>query len=222
MWDLPIAAKDSLPPEVKQFTIEVGGANTLYLNMDPAGKAGTKFADPKVRQAMSLAINRKAIADTAFAGLVKPLTSFWYDCPDICPTGMLPNGGVQDVEAAKKLMTEAGVPAEGISAEMLVVSTRGGWKEGATLVAADLEAIGVHLTVTPVDEATWNGAVANDNFEAIYNGGAIEPADHDEQLVRERLLGHPLRLHQGPRSRQGRRAHRPDGAGDSTSPSART
>ena len=120
VWDLPIAAKDSLPPEVKQFTIEVGGANTLYLNMDPAGKAGSKFADPKVRQAMSLAINRKAIADTAFAGLVKPLTSFWYDCPDICPTGMLPNGGVQDVEAAKKLMTEAGVPAEGITAEMLV------------------------------------------------------------------------------------------------------
>ena len=175
VWDLPIAAKDSLPPEVKQFTIEVGGANTLYLNMDPAGKAGSKFADPKVRQAMSLAINRKAIADTAFAGLVKPLTSFWYDCPDICPTGMLPNGGVQDVEAAKKLMTEAGVPAEGITAEMLVSSTRGGWKEGATLAAADLEAIGVHLTVTPVDEATWNGAVANNNFEAIYNGGASSP-----------------------------------------------
>ena len=108
--------------------------------MDPAGKAGTKFSDPQVRQAMSLAINRKAIADTAFAGLVKPLTSFWYDCPDICPTGMLPNGGVQDVEAAKELMTEAGVPAEGIYAEMLVSSTRGGWKEGATLVAADLEA----------------------------------------------------------------------------------
>ncbi len=175
VWDLPIAAKDSLPPEVKQFTIEVGGANTLYLNMDPEGKAGAKFADPRVRQAMSLAINRKAIADTAFAGLVKPLTSFWYDCPDICPTGMLPNGGVQDVEAAKKLMTEAGVPAEGITAEMLVSSTRGGWKEGATLVAADLEAIGVHLTVTPVDEATWNGAVANNNFEAIFNGGASSP-----------------------------------------------
>ncbi len=175
VWDLPIAAKDSLPPEVKQFTIEVGGANTLYLNMDPAGKAGKKFSDPKVREAMSLAINRKAIADTAFAGLVKPLTSFWYDCPDICPTGMLPNGGVQDVEAAKKLMTEAGVPAEGISAEMLVSSTRGGWKEGATLVAADLEAINVHLKVTPVDEATWNGAVANKNFESVYNGGASSP-----------------------------------------------
>jgi len=173
VWDLPIAAKDSLPPEVKQFTIEVGGANTLYLNMNPAGKAGTKFADPRVRQAMSLAINRQAIADTAFAGLVKPLTSFWYDCPDICPTGMLPNGGVQDVEAAKKLMADAGVTS--IEAEMLVSSTRGGWKEGATLVAADLEAIGVKLTVTPVDEATWNGAVANDNFEAVFNGGASSP-----------------------------------------------
>ena len=175
VWDLPIAAKDSLPPEVKQFTIEVGGANTLYLNMDPAGKAGKKFSDPLVRQAISLAINRKAIADTAFAGLVHPLTSFWYDCPDICPTGMLPNGGVQDVEKAKALMTQAGVGADGIKAEMLVSSTRGGWKEGATLAAADLEAIGVHLTVTPVDEATWNGAVANNNFEVVYNGGASSP-----------------------------------------------
>ncbi len=175
VWDLPIAAKDSLPPEVKQFTIEVGGANTLYLNMDPTGKAGTKFSNPLVRQAMSLAINRQAIADTAFAGLVHPLTSFWYDCPDICPTGMLPNGGVQDVNKAKALMTQAGVGADGISAEMLVSSTRGGWKDGATLVAADLEQIGVHLTVTPVDEATWNGAVANNNFETVFNGGASSP-----------------------------------------------
>jgi peptide/nickel transport system substrate-binding protein len=175
VWDLPIAAKDSLPPEVKQFTIEVGGANTLYLNMNPKGKAGTKFADPRVRQAMSLAINRQAIADKAFAGLVKPLTSFWYDCPDICPKGMLPNGGKQDVEAAKKLMADAGVPADGIKAEMLVSSTRGGWKDGATLVAQDLEAIGVHFTVNPVDEATWNGAVAADNFEAVFNGGASSP-----------------------------------------------
>ena len=58
---------------------------------------------------------------------------------------------------------------------MLVSSTRGGWKEGATLVAQQLEAIGVHFTVSPVDEATWNGAVANDNFEAVYNGGASSP-----------------------------------------------
>jgi ABC-type transport system substrate-binding protein len=88
---------------------------------------------------------------------------------------MLPNGGVQDVEAAKALMAEAGVGPEGISAEMLVSSTRGGWKEGAQLVAEDLAAINVNLTVTPVDEATWNGATANDNFEAIFNGGATSP-----------------------------------------------
>jgi peptide/nickel transport system substrate-binding protein len=173
-WDLPIAAKDSFPPEVKQFVVNVGGANTLYLQMDPAGKAGDKFADPRVRQAMSLAIDRQAIADKAFLGLVKPLTSFWYDCgPELCPQGMLPNGGVQDIEAAKALMAEAGVTS--IDAEMLVSSTRGGWKEAATLVAADLAKIGVNLTVSPVDEATWNGATANDNFEAIYNGGASSP-----------------------------------------------
>lgn len=175
VWDLPIAAKDSLPPEVRQFTIQVGGANTLYLNMRPDGIVAGKFADPRVRQAMSLAIDRQAIVDVAFLGLVKPLTSFWYDCPDICPKGMLPNGGIQDVEAAKALMTEAGIGPEGITAEMLVSSTRGGWKEGATLVAADLEEIGVHFTVKPVDEATWNTAAADDNFEAIFNGGASSP-----------------------------------------------
>jgi ABC-type transport system substrate-binding protein len=175
VWDLPIAAKDSLPPEVRQFIVKVGGANTLYLNMNPDGKAGDKFSDPRVRQAISLAINRQAIADTAFMGLVEPLTSFWYKCEDICPDGKLPNGGIQDVEAAKALMAEAGVGPDGISAEMLVSSTRGGWKEGAQLVANDLEQIGVHMTVTPVDEATWNGAVANDNFEAVFNGGASSP-----------------------------------------------
>lgn len=173
-WDLPIAAKDSFPPEVKQFIVNVGGANTLYLQMDPEGKAGDKFSDPRVRQAMSLAIDRQAVADKAFLGLVSPLTSFWYDCgPELCPPNMLPNGGIQDVEAAKALMAEAGV--ESIEAEMLVSSTRGGWKEAATLIAADLAEIGVNLTVSPVDEATWNGATANDNFEAIFNGGASSP-----------------------------------------------
>ena len=143
--------------------------------MDPAGKAGDKFADKRVRQAISIAINRPEIAEKAFLGLVKPLTSFWHECSDICPVGTLPNGGVQDVEKAKALMAEAGVGPDGITAEMLVSSTRGGWKEGATLVAQQLEAIGVHFTVSPVDEATWNGAVANDNFEAVYNGGASSP-----------------------------------------------
>jgi peptide/nickel transport system substrate-binding protein len=173
VWDLPIAAKDSLPPEVRQFTIEVGGANTLYLNMDPAGKAGDKFADKRVRQAISLAINRQEVAEKAFLGLVKPLTSFWHECADICPTGTLPNGGVQDIAKAKELMAAAGVTT--IDAEMLVSSTRGGWKEGATLVAQQLKEIGINFTVNPVDEATWNGAVANDNFEAVFNGGASSP-----------------------------------------------
>ena len=170
VWDLPIAAKDSLPPEVRQFVIEVNGANTVYLNMDPAGKAGNKFADKRVRQAISLAINRQEVAEKAFAGLVKPLTSFWHECADICPTGTLPGGGIQDIAAAKALMAAAGVTT--IDAEMLVSSTRGGWKEAATLVAQQLKEIGINFTVNPVDEATWNAAVANDNFEAVYNGGA--------------------------------------------------
>lgn len=183
VWDLPLASKDSLPAEVEQFTVRVGGANTLFLNMDPEGTAGNKFSDPRVRQAMSLAINRQEIADKAFLGLVEPLTSFWYDCgPELCPPGQLPNGGVQDVEAAKALMAEAGV--ERIEAEMLVSSTRGGWKEGATLVAQQLEAIGVFFTVNPVDEATWNGAVTNYNFEAVFNGGASSP-----QITMQSWLG---------------------------------
>ena len=129
---------------------------------------------------------------------------------------------MQDVEKAKALLAQAGVRAEGITADMLVSSTRGGWKEGATLAAADLEKIGVHLTVTPVDEATWNGAVANNNFEAVFNGGASSPQITMTSWFGNGYLGHPFRLRQGPRPRQGRRAHRPGGAGDSTWPSART
>ena len=208
VWDLPIAAKDSLPPEVKQFTVEVGGANTLYLNMDPKGKAGSKFADARVRQAMSLAINRQAIADTAFAGLVKPLTSFWYDCPDICPTGMLPNGGVQDVEAAKKLMTEAGVPAEGITAEMLV-SQHPRWVEGRR-DARRRRPRGDRRA--PDGHPGRRGDVERCRRELTTSSPSSMAAPRARRSRSAAgsgwLLGHPFRLHQGSRSRQGRRAHR--------------
>ena len=101
-----------------------------------------------------------------------------------------------------------------INAEMLVSSTRGGWKEGATLVAQQLKAIGVHFTVNPVDEATWNGAVANDNFEAVFNGGASSP-----QVTMASWFGNGFSAthsgySQGRGPRQAPAAHHPDGAGD--------
>ena len=98
------------------FKVAKGLSNRIiYLHMDQEGDtpgvAGTDgknpFLDPKVRAALSKAINRKAIVERIMGGVAQP-------AGELLPAPMFGTLGREpetfDADAAKKLLTEAGYP----------------------------------------------------------------------------------------------------------------
>ena len=119
----------------------------------------TPFSDPRVRQAMTYAVNRQAIVNSIFAGKAKvasqaaPSPAFGHD-PNIKPYPY-------DPDKARALLAAAGY-AKGFSATvdvMLVNSTDASLWQAAK---ADLIKVGVDLNVNVMPFARYN--------QGLYNG----------------------------------------------------
>lgn len=164
-YDLPLASKATLGSDVKAVVSPIGGVYHLQFNVKQDGP----LADPKVRQAVSLAIDRDAVNQKAFFGASKPVKSWQYDCGDLCALSILPNDGKPDIAAAKQLLV--GTPAEkGFSFTIEVGATRPGWKEAAQIIAENVQAIGANATVNPVEDAVWIKDSGSGNFQAVFTG----------------------------------------------------
>jgi peptide/nickel transport system substrate-binding protein len=164
--DLPLSSIDSFPSEVEVTHAGVGGTNYLIANQTLGGP----FADAKVRQAMSYAIDREEVSEKAFFGLQPASTSPMFDCGELCERNLLPEGGARDLDKAKALMEEAGY-ADGFDADLKVSNSRGGWQEAAVIIADNLSDIGINLEVTPVDEGQHYSSITEQNYEMFFTGG---------------------------------------------------
>lgn len=122
--------------------VSLGAEQAIYYllinNTDPA------LQDPKVRAALSLAIDRQDICDKVFEGTREPATG-------IVPPGIVgytPDAfpySKYDVEAAKQMLADAGFPnGEGFPAISLEYNTGSGHEDILQLVQEDLKAIGVN------------------------------------------------------------------------------
>ncbi|MBA4370123.1 MAG: ABC transporter substrate-binding protein [Coriobacteriaceae bacterium] len=99
--------------------------------------------DVKVRQALSMAINRQALADTVYEGTREPADSF-------IPKGMLGyEPGIwpettYDLEGAKKLLAEAGYPeGKGLPEIKINFNTGGGHEKPMELISSDWAKLGI-------------------------------------------------------------------------------
>lgn len=113
------------------------------------------FDNAKLREAVSLAVNRQAICDKIFEGTRVPATG-------IAPQG-LPGfqedawpATAYDVEAAKAALAEAGFPnGEGAPEIVFNYNTGSGHEDILALVQADLEAIGLKSKLEGVEWAQY-------------------------------------------------------------------
>jgi len=121
--------------------------------------------DLRVRQAVSLAINRTNIIDNVYAGygqLTGHVAAGYGPWP--LTTAELATYETQDVAKAKSLMSAAGY-GSGFSVTMTTFSTPSDFPAMAQLIASDLSAIGIDVSIVPQPSATFAAANGNGSFD---------------------------------------------------------
>ncbi|MCI4664966.1 MAG: ABC transporter substrate-binding protein [Neomegalonema sp.] len=109
------------------------------------------FDDVRVRKAISMAIDRKAIIDGAMFGVGAPIgTHFAPHHPDYVD---LTAKSPYDPAAAKKLLAEAGYP-KGFKTTLKLPPPSYA-RRGGEIIAAQLRAIGVEVEIANVEWAQW-------------------------------------------------------------------
>ncbi len=187
VFDGPSAYVYMVYPEV--------GADQPFGVKDNAGQplAKNPFRDAKVRQAMSLAINREALVDRVMEGLAVKMTqpvpeSMFGASPRIPPAQY-------NVERARALLAEAGYP-QGFQAELSCPNDRfANDSKICEAVAQQYSRIGIKVTVAAYPSAVFFPRRAKREFglsmagwgsltgEASYFFGAvIHTADKDKGL----------------------------------------
>jgi len=130
--------------------------------------------NPKVRQAVALAVNRADVRDVAYLGtgelglIEMPTGSAWYDA-----TGIF--AAEQNVAKAKQLLAEAGY-SNGLAVEYLGLQYPELLKTGQ-VVQDVLKQIGATMTIKPVDVSVWFDAFSTLKYQitSAYQERTIDP-----------------------------------------------
>lgn len=158
-------------PELQMLSLETMRENLLYVNMKKA-----PFNDISVRQALSYAIDRQEIVDTALEGIggVPAIGVFtsrnpWsandeltaYDSDPSRAKELLQNAGITDADGDGWLDFQG----KALNITIKTYSSRAENKPSAEVVAAQLENIGIKTSVEILD----SGALSNDLNEGNYD-----------------------------------------------------
>ncbi|MDR6101868.1 ABC-type transport system substrate-binding protein [Agrobacterium larrymoorei] len=136
------------------------------------------FTDPRIRQAVSYAINRDDLVQGAFLGFGKALDGVPIPDGSEFKSKELEHLWPYDPDKARSLLKEAG--AENLQATFLATSTYSFHKDPAEIIQQQLAAVGMNIKLSLPE---W-GVRVNQGNEGRYhfaiNGGANELGDPDE------------------------------------------
>lgn len=132
--------------------------------------------DPKVRKAVSYALDRNEIIQAVYNGLatvgtpLPPALEEWY-----LPEEELVGYG-HDIERAKELLSEAGY-SDGVSFSITVSPTLDTALQIAQVVQQQVKPAGISIELNTVEWGTFLDAWRNSNFDAFasLNGGSFDP-----------------------------------------------
>jgi peptide/nickel transport system substrate-binding protein len=189
---------DTIPlPRVKE--VEQGGKIVVY--GIPAGVSPSSYFmltrsdkppldNPKVRQAISLAFDRKALLEVTFdvgtikSNLVPP--KHWAFNPSA------PSYDARDLARARQLLGEAG-HAGGFSVQLKHLTSRSEYFPMGQLFQANMAEIGIKVELLPLEIGIWVEQVLNKHEFELGLTGIIPAYDPDSIMVRY----HPTRSADG-------------------------
>ena len=157
------------------------GYQGLTINLNNSDRAQTPLGmDSKVRQALSLAIDREALNQVVFEGVFAagnqpfPPTSPWYDATNPIPA--------RDIAAAKALLAEAG--AENIEIEVQV-STNPVAGQVVQVVQAMAAEAGIKINIVAKEYATLLSDQSAGAYEVSQIGwsGRVDPDGNIHQFM---------------------------------------
>ncbi|GAB4255212.1 MAG: oligopeptide ABC transporter substrate-binding protein OppA [Thermoleophilia bacterium] len=170
--ELPVADMDRLKklPQYKLFPllgIYYYGFNTKHAPLDK----------PEVRKALALAIDRQSIVDNVTKAGQVPATGFvpegmpGFDTINAQATLIKPTA---DVEAAKKLLADAGYPdGKGLPEIVIYYNTSEGHQAIATAIQEQWKAIGVNATLKNMEWKQYLDFVQNNEDVMVYRMGWV-------------------------------------------------
>ncbi|WP_201274114.1 ABC transporter substrate-binding protein [Microvirga brassicacearum] len=154
--------------------MKVNGTRTFFVALNNGKKP---FDDPRVRKAANMAIDKALIIDRILLGTAAPLNGVMS--PDAF--GFNPDLPAYkfDVEAAKKLLAEAGYP-NGVD---VTLDAEGPFKDVVGAIAAMLTKAGIRAKVNVSEASTlqakWaaTGEKTGDMWFTSWGNGSLDPAD---------------------------------------------
>jgi peptide/nickel transport system substrate-binding protein len=155
-------------PGIKTESVPSLGSFTLFLNKSKPG-----LSDQRVREALSLAIDRQGISDALQAGRCTPSVQlfpagYWANNPDV----QVPD---QDPDRAKELLAEAGQQDLALDAVVVNVPFYVAQLEA---IQAQLADVGVDLTVTALEPTELLSRFVGGQADMYFSNwpGATDPA----------------------------------------------
>lgn len=137
------------------------------------------FDDVKVRQAMSLALDRKVFVDRATAGKAEVANSFFpKSAQSWNANAKLP----YDLAKAKELIAQSKYPNGHTGAKLQLTSGGQIGRDNAVIAKDMWDQIGIHLTIEEIDGSTLSDSWYKQSFEAIsgyqWTNGMLDPEQH--------------------------------------------
>lgn len=136
------------------------------------------FDDPRVRQALSYALNREALVRSLFGYATVQSNPIPRSSPAFAEDAL--NYDVRDVERARELLAEAGYP-DGVAFEMFVHRTGAlEWDTGAQVIQQSAAEAGFTVNIRGVDIGTWVDFIfGQKDFQAGFSAKVPKPVEYD-------------------------------------------
>jgi peptide/nickel transport system substrate-binding protein len=136
------------------------------------------FDDPRMREAVDLALDREGIVKAAYNGYAETAGSFFAPSLRYHDASIKPPA--QNVQKAKQLVAEADAGGSPPSLTMLLLAGETAITSSAQIIQQDLEAVGIKVELQPLDEAAIINTLAEGKFDLsllLYSSDIVDPSE---------------------------------------------